>query len=61
MALEELRDLHLSGEEWLPESEEKGHKEHPHNDTLSLTKPHLLVVPLPKPSIFKPPQYHIQN
>jgi hypothetical protein len=28
----------------------------PHSDTLPPTRPHLLIVPLPEPSIFKPPQ-----
>jgi hypothetical protein len=31
-------------------------KAHPHSDTLPPTKPHLLIVPLPRPSIFKPPK-----
>jgi hypothetical protein len=34
----------------------ESYKTHPHNDTLFPTRPHLLIVPLPGTSIFKPPQ-----
>jgi hypothetical protein len=30
---------------------------HPHSDTLPPTRPHLLIVPAPRPSIFKPPHW----
>jgi hypothetical protein len=33
------------------------HTHTPHSDTLPLTRPHLLIVPLPRPSVFKPPYY----
>jgi hypothetical protein len=44
------------GTNCLPHGWEEGLKTHPHSDTLSPTRPHLLIVPLPGPSIFKPPQ-----
>jgi hypothetical protein len=34
-------------------------KAHPHSDTLSPIRPHLLIVPLPGPRIFKPSQKDI--
>jgi hypothetical protein len=34
----------------------RSHKAHPHSDTLPPKRPHLLIMPLPGPSIFKPPQ-----
>jgi hypothetical protein len=34
----------------------EGLKAHAHSDRLPPTRPHLLIVPLPGPSIFKPPQ-----
>jgi hypothetical protein len=42
-------------ESWLPGSWEEGLKTHAHSDTLPPTRPHLLIVPFPGPSIFKPP------
>jgi hypothetical protein len=30
---------------------------HPHSDMLPPTRPHLLIVPLPRPSLFKPQGY----
>jgi len=41
-------------EYWLPGSQEEGLKAHPYSDTPTSTGPHLLIVPLPRPSIYKP-------
>jgi hypothetical protein len=60
MVLEDLRVLHLdkavARRDCLIGSQEDGLKAHPHSDTLPPTRPHLLIVPLPGPSIFKPQQ-----
>ena len=60
MVLEELRVLHLYLKEAKSRlssgSQEEGLKAHPHNDTFPPTRPDLLIMSLPRPSIFKPPQ-----
>jgi len=63
MMLEELRVLHLHSKEsrnrlcpmWL---EGGSQSPYPHSVALPSTRPHLLIVPFPWPSILKPPQYH---
>jgi hypothetical protein len=61
MALEELRVLHLvpkaNWRRMISRHWEESLKAHPHSDTLPPTRPHLLVVPLHGPSIFKPPPW----
>ena len=66
--LDKLRVLHLDwkavrrrlcstlGGAWIQETSKPG----PHSDTLPPTRPHLLIVPLPGPSIHKPSQHAIQ-
>jgi hypothetical protein len=60
MAQEELRVLclHLKATRRRLSSRQLGggSQSLPYSDTLSPTGPHLLIVPLPGPSIFKPPQ-----
>ena len=59
MGLEELRVPRLvpkANRRRLAGSKEEGLKAHPYNDTPTPTRPHLLIVLLPGPSIFKPPQ-----
>ena len=55
--LEELRVLHLH----LKASGRRLAHCPPHNNTPPPTRPHLLIVPLPGPSIFKPPQAPTPN
>ena len=38
------------------EPEHRSLKAHPYCDTLCPTRPHFLIMPLPGPNIFKPPQ-----
>jgi hypothetical protein len=72
MVLEEPKVLHLDPKaaegdsvsqegaltsHWV-ESEHRSLKFHLHNDTLPPTRPHLLIVPFPEPSVFKPPYIH---
>jgi hypothetical protein len=62
---EEVRVLHRHTKETRSRlssgNQEEGLKAHPHRDTLPPTRPHiptrpyLLIMPLPGPSIFKPP------
>jgi hypothetical protein len=47
----------LLAEYWLPGIEDEGLKAHTHNDTPTPTRPHLLIVPLPGSSIYKPWHY----
>jgi hypothetical protein len=58
MVQEELRVLHLHlkvlAEYWLPGSYDEGPKAHTHSDTPTPTRPYLLIVPLPGPSIYTP-------
>jgi hypothetical protein len=61
MLLEELGVLHLHPKEARSRltSRQLGGgslKAHPHSDTLPPTRPRLLIVPLPGPFVFKPPQ-----
>jgi hypothetical protein len=60
MVQEELRvpHLHLKAARRRLSSRQlwEGLKAHPQSDTLPPTGPHLPIVPLPGPSIFKPPQ-----
>jgi hypothetical protein len=43
--------------DWFPGSQEEGIKAHAHSDPLTPTRPHLQIVPLPGPSIYKPSQW----
>jgi hypothetical protein len=57
MGLEELRVPRLvpkANRRRLAGSKEEGLKAHPYNDTPTPTRPHLLIVLLPGPSISKP-------
>ena len=61
MVLEELRVLHLvpkaARRRLISRKLEGGFlKAHPNNDTLPSRKPHLLIVSLPEPCLFKLPQ-----
>jgi hypothetical protein len=65
MVLEDLRVLHLD----LTAARRKlalrqlgglSFKAHPYSDTLPLTRPHLLIVPLPGTRVFKPPHSFIE-
>jgi hypothetical protein len=44
----------LLAEHWLPGIQGEGLKAHVNSDTPTPTRPHLQIVPLPGPSIFKP-------
>ena len=48
--------LHLKANEAAPRQLGGGLKADSHSDTPPATRPHLLIVPLPGPSILKPPQ-----
>jgi hypothetical protein len=59
MAQEELRVLHLHLNATRRRLASLGSSEevlfaHPHSDTLPPTRPHILIVSFPGPSIFKP-------
>jgi hypothetical protein len=56
---EKLRVLHLvlkANRKRLASRQLGGSQSPPHTDTLPPTRPHLLIIPFPGPSIFKPPQ-----